>query len=314
MITGAAGYVGRQLVTALSGNRRIKEVIAVDISPNPFAEVGGNIQYRQLDIRDGKLLELLKAHHVDSVAHLASIVSPTPDMTREFLHDVEVNGTKNVVRACLETGTNHLIVTSSGAAYGYHHDNPTMLDEHDTLRGNEIFAYSDHKRQVEEYLAEIRRSDPQLKQLIFRPGTVLGASVRNQITDLFEKKMILGVGGSASPFVFIWDQDLVECLFQGIIEEAAGIFNLAGDGTLTMKQIAQRLGKTYLSIPPAVLKTALWGLKKLGLTQYGPEMLGFLQYRPVLSNHRLKNEFGYVPQKTTRDTFEYYLKNRSNHG
>ena len=54
----------------------------------------------------------------------------------------------------------------------------------------------------------------------------------------------------------------------------------------------------------------LWVLKQLGLTQYGPEQLNFLRYRPVLSNERLKNEFGYTPQKTTREVFDLYLQSR----
>jgi UDP-glucose 4-epimerase len=49
-------------------------------------------------------------------------------------------------------------------------------------------------------------------------------------------------------------------------------------------------------------------LKRLRLTQYGPEQVNFLRYRPVLSNQQLKEGFDYVPQKTTRQVFEYYLK------
>jgi hypothetical protein len=36
---------------------------------------------------------------------------------------------------------------------------------------------------------------PQLKQIVFRPGTILGENVSNQITNLFEKKIVLGIKG-----------------------------------------------------------------------------------------------------------------------
>ena len=45
----------------------------------------------------------------------------------------------------------------------------------------------------------------------------------------------------------------------------------------------------------------------LGLTQYGPDQLLFIQYRPVLDNRLLKEEFGYKPKKTSLEVFEYYL-------
>jgi len=200
-----------------------------------------------------------------------------------------------------------VIITSSGAAYGYYPDNPQWLTEADTLRGNPEFAYSDHKRLVEEMLARYRKEHPKLKQLIFRPGTILGATTDNQITALFQKPYILGLKGAATPFVFIWDQDVVNCIVKGIRGDIAGIFNLAGDGVLTLKEIASLLGKPYLSLPAWLLKAALWALSRLKLSRYGPEQVDFIRYRPVLSNHRLKDEFGYIPKKTTRQVFEYYI-------
>jgi UDP-glucose 4-epimerase len=52
----------------------------------------------------------------------------------------------------------------------------------------------------------------------------------------------------------------------------------------------------------------------LGVTQYGPEQVNFLRYRPVLSNRRLKEVLGYTPQKTTRDVFEFFLECRKRGG
>lgn len=213
--------------------------------------------------------------------------------------------------ACVKSGVKKVIITSSGAAYGYHADNPMWLKEDHPLRGNQEFAYSDHKRLVEEMLAEYRVNHPELKQLILRPGAVIGSTVKNQITDLFEKPFVIGIQGSDSPFTFIWDQDVVNILIKGIATEVSGAFNLAGDGALTMKEIASILKKPYLPIPPSVLKMALSVMKKAGLTQYGPEQIRFIQYRPVLSNENLKKNFRYVPKKTSKEAFLYYLNGKT---
>ncbi len=149
---------------------------------------------------------------------------------------------------------------------------------------NPDFAYSDHKRQVEELLARARVEHPELRQLIFRPGAILGDTTRNQITDLFEKKVVLGVAGSDAPFTFIWDRDVVACLVKGIIEGASGIFNLAGDGMTRCPEIARRLGKRYVPVPAWLIRAALTVLHPLRLSQYGPAQVDFLRYRPVLSN------------------------------
>jgi UDP-glucose 4-epimerase len=155
-------------------------------------------------------------------------------------------------------------------------------------------------------LARWRIEHPELKQVIFRIGTILGETVRNQITDLFEKPRLIAIRGSDSPFVFIWDQDVVGAIAHAIATERTGIYNLAGDGALTIREIAARLRKPVVSIPAWLLQTALALLKPLRLTQYGPEQVNFLRYRPVLDNTRLKRVFGFTPRYSSREAFEQW--------
>lgn len=309
LVTGAAGYIGHQLVEALAAERDgIGTIVAVDVRPTPTDECLDGVTYRVADVRDPALASIMQEHAIDTLVHLAAIVTPGKDSSRELEYSIDVLGTENVLRACLTAGVRHLIVTSSGAAYGYHADNAVPLAEDAPLRGNPEFAYSDHKRQVEELLARARVEHPELRQLVFRPGAILGASTHNQITDLFEKPFVLGVAGSNTPFTFIWDRDVVACLLKGVREEASGIYNLAGDGMTPMPEIARRLGKRYVPLPAWLLRVALAVAHPLHLSQYGPEQVDFLRYRPVLSNARLKDEFGYTPQLSSTDVFEHYRK------
>mgnify|MGYP003588611102 FL=1 len=307
LITGSSGYLGSQTVAALAGRADLA-VIALDVR-EPATRLPG-VTYEVADIRAPEVDAIVARNHPEVVVHLASIVTPGKNSNRAFEYDVDVNGTRNLLQACVAHGVRRLIVSSSGAAYGYHADNPEWLTESDPVRGNEVFAYSCHKRLVEEMLAEYRASHPDLEQLIFRIGTILGPMVRNQITDLFEKPKILAIAGSDSPFVFIHDQDVVGAILHGIDSRATGIFNVAGDGKLTIFEIAGRLGKSCRVLPAGLLKTALWVLKKLNLTQYGPEQLDFLRYRPVLLNTRLKNEFGYTPRLSSAQVFDLYRASR----
>ncbi|WP_372972368.1 SDR family oxidoreductase [Marinobacter sp.] len=298
LITGAAGYIGHQL-----GNRLAKDyfVFGTDINKRDGLEFPLEV----LDVRDNKLVLTLAEYRITHVIHLASVLQASPDRERDF--DIDVNGTRNVLEACVAAKVKHITVTSSGAAYGYHPDNPAWIDEDDPLRGNPEFAYSDHKRHVEELLEKYRSEHPELQQLIFRPGTVLGAETRNQITGLFLAPRLLAIRGSASPFVFIWDQDVIGAMEQGIREDKTGRYNMAGDGALTIREIAHMLDKPLLTLPASVVKGGLQVAKWLG-KPVGPEQVNFLRYRPVLSNRRLKEEFGYQLQKTSAETFDYFIE------
>jgi len=310
LVTGAGGYIGRQLVAALSA-AGVERAVAVDVRDEPPADRVGGVVYRVGDVRDPQLADVLREHAVDSVVHLAAIVTPGKGSSRELEHSIDVLGTENVLAACVDAGVGQLVVTSSGAAYGYHPDNPIPLSEDDALRGNPEFAYSDHKRQVEELLARARVEHPELRQLVFRPGAILGDTTRNQITNLFEQRVVLGVAGSDAPFTFIWDHDVVACIVKGVLEDAAGTYNLAGDGMTTMPEIARRLGKRYVPVPAWLIRAALRVLRPLRLSRYGPEQVDFLRYRPVLSNARLKEEFGYAPELSSTEVFERYRRART---
>lgn len=311
LITGAAGYIGSQLVQKLekeiAAEGKPWHIVATDIREQPHYETGEHTSYHKMDVRDSALAEFMKSQQIDTVVHLATIVTPGKKSNRDFEYSVDVLGTGNVLDACVGAGVKRIIVTSSGAAYGYHADNPEWLTETAPLRGNEEFAYSHHKRLVEEMMAEYRIEHPELEQIIFRIGTILGQNVNNQITALFEKPIVLGIQGSESPFVFIWDQDVVTCLIQAISNDVTGIFNVAGDGAVTITDLGRLLGKKVMRLPAGVVKNGLFVLKRLNMTQYGEEQINFLRYRPVLDNTRLKEEFGFIPSFTSRQVFENYI-------
>lgn len=315
LITGHNGYLGSIVIKQLHADistGKVGTLVGIDLRATPADKQLAGVHYYAMDIRSAEIAEVLKRHQITTVVHLAAVIDSN-SMPRQTQYEIDVLGTENILKACIAAGVSHIIVTSSGAAYGYHPDNPAWLTEQQPLRGNEIFAYSHHKRLAEELLAQYRQSNPQLRQTIFRVGTILGANTRNLITNLFDKPKIIGIRGFVSPFVFVWDKDVTDCIVQAIYTQKAGIYNVAGDGALPNAEIAKILGKPYRNLPAALLRPALWIGKKLRLTQYGPEQLLFLQYRPVLDNRLLKTEFGYTPQKTSLETFLYFLEQQKKH-
>ena len=305
LVTGAAGMLGRALLAALAARRSpLQRVVATDVRAVAPAERHDGIVYVVHDVREPGLDALLLAQRIHTVVHLASIVTPGPHDDAVVAYAVDVDGTRRVLDACVASGVKRLVVSSSGAAYGYHADNPPWLSEDMPLRGNDQFAYARHKRLVEEMLAQARHEQPQLEQVVFRIATILGAGLHNQITALFERTRPLLIRGSDSPFVFVWDGDVVEALLRAIDGGPPGVYNLAGDGVLTMPQIAARLGRRCRVLPAWLLTVALALARPLGLTRYGPEQVGFLRWRPVLDNTRLKTVFGYVPRHSSAEAFE----------
>jgi UDP-glucose 4-epimerase len=304
LVTGGAGFLGSNVATALANRDDVELVVAGDVRQP--AELPDGVEYRRCDVTDAApLAKMLRELRIDTVVHLAAIVNPGRDVELEYRVDVE--GSANVLTACVEAGVTRIVVSSSGAAYGYHADSPAWIDESVPVRGNDEFPYSRHKRLVEEMLSEYWTTHPELEQVVFRIGTILGPTVQNQITALWDGRRLLHVAGSDSPFVFIWVDDVANAMVRAATDGPAGVYNVAGDGAMTIRQISARIGKPLLTVPAWVLASALWLGQKLRLTVHGPEKVRFLRYRPVLANERLKREFGFTPTRTSNEAFEEYL-------
>lgn len=303
LVTGGAGFLGSHVTRLLAGHPSVELVVSGDLRDS---DVPGVVSAR-FDVTDGDALApVLAAHGIDTVVHLAAIVNPGRDVDLEYRVDVE--GTAHVLDACIRAGVRRIVVSSSGAAYGYHADNPEWITEDSPARGSDEFPYSKHKRLVEDMLAAARDEHPQLEQVIFRIGTILGPTVRNQITALWDAPRLLRVAGSDSPFVFVWVDDVAGAMVRAATDGPVGVFNVAGDGRMTVPEIAERLGKRMLTIPAWALGAALAVGHVLRVTEHGPEKVRFLRHRPVLANRRLKEEFGYTPERTSREAFEEYLR------
>lgn len=305
LITGAAGCLGTRVVNTLVSNK-LFNVFATDIKENPF-EDADNLYYQCLDLRNKNFDLWLEEIKPDKIVHLASILQLTGHITREVAYEIDVIATKKLLDKSIALHVDKFITTSSGAAYGYFPENKHIITEDRTPKGNKDYFYSAHKAEVEQYMADLRQSNPQLKQVIFRPGAVLGPNFHGPVVNLFQQKMIVGLIGYPGPFTFSWSEDIVDYIIEALTSDINGEFNIAGDGILTMKDIAKIVKKPYLPLPSWLIQAALTIAKPLGLSQYGPEQVKFIKYRPVLANDKIKQTFTHQPRYTSKQALVEFL-------
>lgn len=113
LITGAGGMVGRALLPELAG----LDVTATDLAPPP--DLPGGVAFVSMDVTGPDPARIIARLRPEVIVHLASVVTPPAGGGRAFAYRVDVTGTANVLAAALKAGVRRLVVTSSGAAYGY---------------------------------------------------------------------------------------------------------------------------------------------------------------------------------------------------
>lgn len=110
LVTGATGHIGNVLVRKLtSGGRKVRVITLPGDDIKPLS--GLNIENMEGNITDyDSILPIFDS--VDVVFHLAGMISIMPGQD-ELLYQVNVEGTRNVVKACLEKNIKRLVYTSS---------------------------------------------------------------------------------------------------------------------------------------------------------------------------------------------------------
>src|SRR3954469_2867826 len=114
-ITGPTGDIGRALLRTLDRSPEIDKVVGMARRPFNPAELGlTKTEYRRGDILDpASLSELVDG--ADVLVHLAFIILGG----REETHRINLEGTRNVFEAALNSGVRRFVYTSSVAAYGF---------------------------------------------------------------------------------------------------------------------------------------------------------------------------------------------------
>ncbi len=99
LITGANGEIGHSLVSRLSADGRYG-VVSLDLTPAPDTLRSRCIASYAGNIMDRYLMDQIAAHHeIDAVFHLAALLSTRGERDPELAHQVNVEGTLNLLRS-----------------------------------------------------------------------------------------------------------------------------------------------------------------------------------------------------------------------
>lgn len=197
LLIGASGFVGTRLIETLKHDNSL-DLINLDKNKSPFfssiTEIGDIRDEDKISsyFKDVETVVLLAAEHRDDV-------SPT-----SLYYDVNVEGTRNVLRAMDEYGVKNIIFTSSVAVYGLNKTNPDENHEADPFN-----HYGKSKWQAEEVLREWYQENSESKSLtIVRPTVIFGERNRGNVYNLLKqiasgKFMMVGKGTNYKSMAYI---------------------------------------------------------------------------------------------------------------
>lgn len=239
VVTGGAGFIGSALVrTLLDENTGEVEVIDNLLTGHErnLAEVRGRIKFHPADIRDPAAIGPL-IRGADVVFHLAAIPSVPRSIDEPALsHQVNVDGTFNVLQAAVEGGVRRVVYAASSSAYG----DSESLPKIETMLPRPKSPYAVQKL-VGEYYASVFHSCFGLETVALRFFNVYGprqdpSSPYSGVLSLFMKHLlartaptIFGDGEQSRDFTYV--EDVAElCVKAARAPGVAGKMYNGGDG------------------------------------------------------------------------------------
>lgn len=119
LVTGALGQIGTELTAVLRERFGADNVVASDVREAGEGQVERGGPWTLLDVTDPEaVLGVIRRHRIDSIFHMAAILSATGEREPGLCWNVNMQGTVNVLEASRELELARVIVPSSIAAFG----------------------------------------------------------------------------------------------------------------------------------------------------------------------------------------------------
>jgi nucleoside-diphosphate-sugar epimerase len=326
LITGATGFIGRHLVRALTA--RGHPVSALVRDPARIDELPG-ARCRKGDLTEpGCLVEATKGAAV--VYHLAAVVPGKGSRSRQW--QVNCEGTRLLVRACIANGVGRLVFVSSVSVYAP--PLAAIVDEGHPTGGADTYGQS--KAAAEREIA--KAASTALRCVILRPCQVYGpgdtSGYTARLRSLLGSRYAVAAGACSRPFSLVHVDDVV-----GAIVAAGAVplshpcaINVAGPSLTSLRMLAAAhrsiTGRApkLVPMPAAAIRFASelrWMSRTLAADaarphwkSYGPSCVhgSLLLGGPEYSLHRLRSELGFVPSVSVREGLANLLRDQAEPG
>lgn len=272
LVTGAAGFVGREVVSAL-----LRNGVAVRAGVRKSSDVR---RFNRAPKLEGVIVDLLDARSlrnalegVGAVYHFAAVMRGRGG--REELYTVNVTGTKNLWTAAAECGVKRALYCSTASVYGLLAGSQRPISEDVTPKAVE--PYGRAKLQGERVALEVGHNK-QVGTRVIRPAAVLGPGERSMFGRAIRRaaftRLLLPGTYPHNRFSFVHVADVANAAVHvmGIPDADGEVFNVAVDRAISFHDAFQ----VYLAV-----------LGKSGIAFWHPRMLAqlsaFVQRHPRLS-------------------------------
>jgi len=295
LLTGCASRLAATCLPMLLDDARVHQIIGVDIKASSISH--GNYREHLIDIRSNDLARYFV--DIDAVIHFA-FAGNTGSLgrqrfDREYIRNVNVDGSKRVFDLAAEHGVTTLIHLSSAIVYGMDDNNPAFISEEQGLKPVTGFYYSEDKVAVEQLLDEYEREQSQVRVVRLRPHVILGQHPQRLVKTLLSWPYYFSLDDPQPLMQCISEVDVATALIQALFLDVHGSYNLATDQVASLHLVQKHLHNFTLPLPFGLVKQ-LHSLAWRFTGRYGdPGWIYCLPHSLTIDNEKAKHDLQWAP-------------------
>jgi nucleoside-diphosphate-sugar epimerase len=327
LVTGASGHVGANLVHRLLDDGHEVRCLAMPGANNEALD-GLEVEIVEGDLRDADAMQraVSGCARVFHAAAKISTLNATAGEERE-LYDINVLGTRNIVRAALDKGVARVVLTGSFSAVGYDPSDPSKPSNEDMpfYPFGHVMPYARSKALSE--LEALRAVADGLDVVIatscacIGPYDYLPSRMGRTMIDFAHGRLRAYIPGG---FMFVRAADLVEGHLLAMEKGRTGHKYIIATGFHTLDDLVHWFSEVTgrppprLRLPPAVM-SSITGLYAGALARFFPNMpqrltpgaIRVLRMRRHADLTKARTELGYQPTDVgtaVREAFEFFAR------
>ena len=244
LITGAGGFIGRNLATYL--HKKGESVLASGRREHDefFSEKG--IPYVKLDISNRDDYENIEQKNIKKIVHLAALVPTNKKVhsTAEYI-SINGNGILNLLDFCVQNNVEKFVNISSISVYGASGKNGVKED----VNLQPFGTYADYAiaKILAELFTERYKADFDLNALTLRLGYVFGDFSKEHLLlprllkRALDGKEIVIEGTGEYVFDVVYVDDCIDAIELALNTSNTGIYNVGNEKPVSLIQIVNAI-------------------------------------------------------------------------
>jgi UDP-glucose 4-epimerase len=306
LVTGLGTFWGSRLAQELESRRDVEVVVGVDtIEPMLPLE---RTEFVRTDSSHSILQRIVQATQVDTILHTHLVVDSTK-LSGRAMHEINVIGTMNLLAAAgaADSPVRKIVVKSSTLVYGSNYQDPYFFREETPRTRGPQTGIERTLLESESFVRDFAEDNPHVLVTVLRFSNVLGDHMATPFAHALRLPAAPELLGFDPRLQFIHEDDVVNALMYTTTHDAAGIYNVAGDGIVTWSEVCRIMGRPRVPLPPVLANLAVEPLRALRLVDLPPEMLALLRYGRGVDNSRFKRT-GFRYKYTTAGTVDAFAR------